>query len=888
MSWRGFTWTRLLLLLAFVKVVGVLVARLLLPGPSSDVQNPYHIPQAFDLIEAAALSALAAFLLVTGRRDERAVSLGGFFLLVGNTFCGRPVGQLVLADNASLAGIGLVFGSLRPDIFIPFLLWRFVRDFPRTSTPLRLHRIFEHAIRVAWVGGCILFGANLLGPLLRAILGRPVAPRLFSITYPQLGGGLYFGFMLIWTALAIPFLIWKAHAAQGEERRRVGLFTAGLVLGVGPGICEVLLEILFAPHYLIYMTAHPALSLPVGIAVDLCLLTLPLSTGYSVFVYKVLDLKLVARRALQYALARYSALALATVPLLAILVYLYEHRAEPLGDIFSGSRMLLLLSGSALGMAALRYRGRLLDAIDRRFFREQYDARQILALLVERIRGTKEGTALARLVAREVDMALHLESIALLVVDPRNGMLCDPKDRARRLDATSPLASLIADGAEPLSTDLEDPRSPLVRLPEKDRHWLVDSGLRLIVPILARDGSLLGLIGLGEKKSGLPFLKEDRQLLRAIASSAAWVLEFEHSTAPGRLPRRASDADTPPTLDLESPVTEFAKECMNCGSVYQSYTVFCSNCSRRLETAHVPYVLPGKFRFDKRIGAGGMGVVYQGADLALGRPVAVKTMRRVSPEDAMRLRREARTAAAVSHPHLASVYGIETWQGTPMLILELLEGGTLNHRVEREKLTPVETIDLGIAMAEALERLHTANILHRDIKPSNIGYTRDGTPKLMDFGIARAMFDVRRDAGGISADGEDEEVSALPPTSAWDQTSSMTLSRQQLVGTLSYLSPEALDGQQANVTFDLWSLAIVLYECLLGSKVFGGGDVRQLMTRIRLGRVPDFAQVCPEYDEALGDFFRSALHRTPARRPANAREFKERLAAIKRQRFAAT
>jgi serine/threonine-protein kinase len=101
------------------------------------------------------------------------------------------------------------------------------------------------------------------------------------------------------------------------------------------------------------------------------------------------------------------------------------------------------------------------------------------------------------------------------------------------------------------------------------------------------------------------------------------------------------------------------------------------------------------------------------------------------------------------------------------------------------------------------------------------------------------------------------------------------------VGTLSYLSPEALIGQPADTSFDLWGLAIVLYECLLGRKIFSGGDMHQLMNRIRHGRVPEFAQVLPEHDALLGDFFRSALHRTITRRPASARELRERLAAVR-------
>ena len=184
-------------------------------------------------------------------------------------------------------------------------------------------------------------------------------------------------------------------------------------------------------------------------------------------------------------------------------------------------------------------------------------------------------------------------------------------------------------------------------------------------------------------------------------------------------------------------------------------------------------------------------------------------------------------------------------------------------------------------MAAALEHLHASDILHRDIKPSNIGYTRDSTAKLMDFGIARVMFDLRRDLEVAAPPDLDEESVHLPPTSVWNRTAtSVTASKQQLVGTLAYLSPEALNGQPADTSFDLWSLAIVLYECLLGRKIFSGGDMHQLMNRIRHGRVPDFAQVCPEHDEQLGDFFRAALHKTISRRPASAREFRERLAAL--------
>jgi GAF domain-containing protein len=886
---RSSPWTRLALLLGFLKLGGVLGGILLLKVPiGAGPANPIGLPPLFTYAQLLAFGGAAAFLVVAGRGDPRAISFGGFLLFLADGFCNRPAHLMMVYGSGALSNFGWAFGGLRLDILMPLFLWRFVRDFPHAPTPARLRRLVDVGTRLSLVTALTFLTFYAVQAVLMAF-GSPATGSAAGAPFGGAAGwehdkplnGFYETCEFLLLGAALPVLAYKARLTAGEERRRVRLFTSCLLFGLGPVIAYLLAYLLIAA-FADYQQKNLEVGRPMAITVSLFLLSIPFSTSYVVLVHRVLELKLVARRALQYALARYSAVALATVPLAAVLLYLYENRSHSLTQLFAGGRTMLLLGASALGMAALSYRRGLLDWVDRRFFREQYDARQILTMLVERVRAIRDAAELAKLIAREADLALHLDGIALLIVDPRTGILKDPIDRARRLDGSSALAGLISGGSDPLPVDLEDARSPLARLPEKDRHWLADSGFRLLVPILSRDGSLLGIIGLGEKKSGLPFLKEDRQLLHSIASNAAWVLELDQSrtatpwTSASRQPALAEATPSDPL-----PVTEVAKECSTCGILYQPFTVFCGTCSRRLEPARVPFVLPGKFRFERRIGYGGMGVVYGGSDLALGRAVAVKTLRRVSPEDAMRLRREARTAAAVSHPHLASIYGIETWQGVPMLILEFLEGGTLAQKIEQERLPPLAAVDLGIAMAEGLAQLHSVDILHRDIKPSNIGFTRDGVPKLMDFGIARVMFDLRRDGRSDAAGSHDDASAFLPPTSVWNQTVTSVDLSQQLAGTLSYLSPEALNGQRADASFDLWSLAIVLFESLLGRKVFGTGDVRKITTRIRLGRVPDFAQVCPEHEGSLGDFFRTALHKSASRRPGTALELRQMLIGVR-------
>jgi hypothetical protein len=831
-------------------------------------------PFVFYALLPIAFGATGALLLLGGRGDRRALALGGFFLVTAASWSDAPLRDLGATHPGWEREVLCFVRAVQPQVFLAFFLWAFARDFPTPSPHRRRYRLLMQVS--AWAG-VLLFALNLLSFALLKIFE---ADGLGVLEARDPSGICY----LIVVFLALPAFVllpWKARKVQGPEQRRARVFLEILALTFGPMFLFLVIY-LPTPFLHHYLPAHPRLQLDLVVAVLLPALTLPFTVPYAVLVQRVLDVRLIARRALQYLLARSMVTALVAVPSVALLIYVYVFRDKAIIDLFAGSRVPLLVAAVLIGAAALRYRKPLLDAIDRRFFRERFDARHILTLLVERIRSIRDSTHLANLVTREIDLALHLEGISMLTLDGRSGLLIDPRNRTRRLDSSSALTLTLSNESAPLLVDLENPQSPLRRLPEKDLQWLKDSGFRLLVPILARDGSLLGLLGLGEKKSGLPFLKEDRQLLHAIASSGAWVLELEvdpmfHSRPPAGGVMKSED---PTPREMPPPAAERAKECPKCGELHSPYTVLCRECSRRLEPAVVPYVLPRKFRFERRIGTGGMGVVYSGFDLALGRHVAIKTLRQASPDDVLRLRREARTAAAVSHPNLAPIYGLETWQGTPLLVMELLEGGTLAQRVAREKLTPREVVELGIAMAGALAQLHAADILHRDIKPSNIGYTRDHVPKLMDFGIARVRLEIDDDEEERSTEdlerAEDDTSTAL-----WDDDGGAELPpRFNFAGTLSYLSPEVLRREAPNATFDLWGLAIVLYECLLGRKVFAGNQ-QQVLARIRSGIVPDFSQVCPDHDEALGDFFRSALHRSADRRPATAEALRERLETVR-------
>ncbi|MFL6259091.1 MAG: serine/threonine-protein kinase [Thermoanaerobaculia bacterium] len=821
-------------------------------------------------------AATGALLLLGGREDRRALALGGFFLAIATSWSDGPLRSLWKSDP-SRYGLLMLVDALEVSAFVPYFIWVFVREFPSPPPDRRRYQLMVHGSAAA---GLALFALNLLRyGLLQG--GLPDAAKALDVFAPDDHKEIFYDVVNLATAAALLVLPWKARQAQGPEKRRARVFLQLLALCFGPGF-GFLVIYLVVPGAKDFFDSHKHLLFWIATCVLAPTLALPVAVPYAVLVHRVLDVRLIARRALQYVLARSMASGLVAIPAVALAIYVSIHSEKSVADLVSGPRVPLLLAAVLVGAAALRYRKPLLDAVDHRFFREQYDARYILSLLAERIRSIRDSASLASLVSREIDLALHLERTTLLALDACSGVLLDPRNRTRRLDSSSALALLLSNASAPLEVDLEGAHSPLLKLPERDRRWLADGGFRLLVPILSRDGSLLGLLGLGEKKSGLPFLKEDRQLLHAIASSAAWVLELEieQALAATQSSQGHMEPDDPtPKEPLLPAAAELAKECLKCGAIHAAYTVFCGSCSKKLESSLVPYVLPGKLRFERRLGTGGMGVVYCGFDLALGRRVAVKTLRHISPEDILRLLREAQAAATVSHPHLAPVYGLETWQGTPLLVMELLEGGTLAQRLLREKLSPRETVDLGIAMAGSLARLHAADILHRDVKPSNIGYTRDGVPKLMDFGIARVGGDLdEEDDEGFDGDGDGTVLAPLPAWSEEDE--SRPTVRFRFAGTLSYISPETARGEPAAQTSDLWGLAMVLYECLLGRKIFTGPQA-QVLARIRSGLVPDFSQVLPEHDEVLGDFFRAALHRSPARRPADAEEMRERLEEVR-------
>lgn len=546
-----------------------------------------------------------------------------------------------------------------------------------------------------------------------------------------------------------------------------------------------------------------------------------------------------------------------------------------MADLATDPQSILPALGIALGVAALVFRQTVKRRVDRWFFPGLIRRRELFSRVTRESLRAVDGRSLAATLRRGLSEPLAVERLGLLAEEPTLGHLVDPEGHVRPLDLASPLASLVQGFAQPLEVDLEAP-SPIVRdLPEADRHWLVDARADVLAPLHGLDGGLRGLLVLGRSPEGPPFSTYDRRSIERLCGVLGDRVDLmlDRRPDPTTSTTASNDRDGVPLRE------RLAQECLRCDRVFPAHAEECPDCRQGLEDAVVPYVLPRRFRFEQRIGTGGMAVVYRATDLNLGRTVAIKTLPRVAPEAAIRLHREARAAATVAHPGLAAIYGFETWRGMPMLILELLEGGTLASRIAKGKLPAVDIVDTGIAVVEALASLHAAGILHRDIKPSNIGYTRNERTKLLDFGIARIESDLRRDP------------SVRHPSTRslrLDQTAVAYLGSEdhpsaggQLVGTVCYLSPEAIDSNRADPSSDLWALSVVLFEAATGRNLFYATSLAAMLDRIRTADVPDLETLAPETPAALAAFLHRCLERDPSLRPTDADAYRSGLEAVR-------
>ena len=232
----------------------------------------------------------------------------------------------------------------------------------------------------------------------------------------------------------------------------------------------------------------------------------------------------------------------------------------------------------------------------------------------------------------------------------------------------------------------------------------------------------------------------------------------------------------------------------------------------------------GVYEIQSAIGAGGMGEVYRAKDTKLGRDVALKILPASftnDPERVARFRREAQVLASLNHPHIGQIYGLDEANGTQFLVLELVDGESLDKRIARGRLPVDEALEIARQIAEALEAAHERGIIHRDLKPANIAVTKDGNVKVLDFGLAKA----------VEMTSGPSDLSMSPTITS----PAMVTGIGTILGTAAYMSPEQAKGRPADKRSDIWAFGCLFCEMLTGTRAFEGDDVSDTLAAVLRG-----------------------------------------------------
>jgi hypothetical protein len=827
---RHFLATRLVLAVAALQTVCCLLA----VGIALVTGRP-AFSRTWQILLALAFAAAGLLLAAAARRDRRSLFLLAAFASVASAFARAAFGGLSWTWPAP---VDVIFRGVFPEAFAPATLWLFAVGFPQVRRFTAFDVLARKAATAAWLLGVVLFAANFATAYgvidwTRAIrLGRNHPDNLFWHLFA----------LAVLPAVATIFV--RARRAPSAERRKVARFAMAFAAGTAPFlVCGVIrMALPRVDNWLV--TADPSERLWLDTLIMGALAAMPTLSTMAVIADRPFDLQAILSSPWRDRTMRAGVTAIVAAPFVALVLALYRLRHVAIAEIVSGPAAWFLLACAAVGCLLLVTRASLLEALATRSLRRAAGHRERLSAALERVSQARGAREISAVLARELRRGVRAASVSVLVQQSggAGSRFVDQCGDAGPLAPDAVILAMLGEATGPLDLSTDGPL--LALLPQTDRDWVTANGVELAVPLRRRDSTIAAVVLIGAKRTDRGFDRRDRWLMTTIVTGAAAAWDVASPGANGQ-------AGSPGSGDLPLG-DEAAFECRLCGLVAESRPLAC--CGGDVTLASLPRHLGSKFVVERRIGAGGMGVVYLARDVALDRQVALKTLPDLRDDTVARLRDEARAMAALNHESLATIFGLELWRRTPVLVVEYLPGGTLAGRLINGPLPLREAVAIGIRLAGALAYMHKRGVLHRDLKPSNIAFAATGAPKLLDFGLATLT-------GSVSNDGRASADAGRHRTFA---------------GTPAYLPPEAYRGAAANPGFDLWALSVVVLESITGRNPFepdaGGLSTRRALPVDLAGGDADTF--------ALTAFFERALDLEPRSRFRTGLEMQSALEAL--------
>lgn len=755
-------------------------------NPSIHILDPCS-----NLFIAALFLASGIWMRISAPRDLTA-RLGTLTFLGCCLFMLSPVATAFPGWNSSTAWIAMLVGRL-PWPLAPAVGWDFLSRFPHEVPQGKFVAILRRALYTTAIALWIV----VIVPVFGQLFWLPSSSWLTFVQFLGWEGPLgdipritFDGIV----AIACCYVLIRNYRLLTDvnSRRKMRLAVASFGF---TSICLLILRTLdlaasvidSAPLHFAERISETTMTVAMGI--------LPLTLTYAVVKHHVLGVRLVIRRGLQYLLAKNVLRLIIFAPVLIVVAKIIRRPDQSVSDLIFKSSWSFYLLFICTAAFSLRYRRQLSKWLDKRFFRVALEEEEGLVRLSEDLKGAATEEEIAAMVAERIQAALPVQGIHIFLRSQSDGRLHaafnTPGRNAQKLSAqieSGPPAVLTGNSVVTVSdvdSDFADP----VRGDEQ----------LLIVPFVGSDGRNVGALVLGPKRSEQDYTLKERELLQAVAvqmALACEVLRLKRSVDQESRQRIAVLG----RLDREN--IQLLNECFKCGRCYDSSMQQCPEDASALElTLPVERVVVGRYRLDRRLGAGGMGVVFAALDLRLQKLVAVKVMVGElfgNPRAALRFKREAQAIASLNHPNVVGVHDFgELPAGGAFLVMDLLRGVSWREMLlEPGQLEPDRVAGWVSDLCAGVAAAHAQNVIHRDLKPENVficGDRERETAIVLDFGVAKVQTDTDPKRPKVSVTGA-------------------------IIGTQSYMSPEQRAGQAVGPASDVFSIAVMVLETLAQSR----------------------------------------------------------------------